>query len=78
MKEMIAAAVTEALKSSTAKAENDATVDQQFQEYIVALVDSAKKTKGNDVTALATAQASSATATPPAVSLNAILGCMKK
>jgi hypothetical protein len=77
MKSMIAAAVTEALKKDTAQAQNDATVDQQFQEYIAALVDSAKKQKNNTTTT--TAQASSTTvAPPPAVSLNSILGRMKK
>jgi hypothetical protein len=77
MKSMIAAAVTEALKKDTAQAQNDATVDQQFQEYIAALVDSAKKQKNN--TGTTPAQASSTTvAPPPAVSLNSILGQMKK
>jgi hypothetical protein len=76
MKTMIAAAVSDALKSSSAKAENDAAV-KQLQEYIAALVDSAKKPTGRAATT-PPVQASSTTAAPPAVSLNTTLGRIKK
>jgi hypothetical protein len=71
MKSMIAAAVAEALTSSTAKAESDATADKQFQDYIAALVDSAAKKPAKS------AQASATVATLPAVSINAIFGRIK-
>jgi hypothetical protein len=79
MKTMIAAAVSDALKTSSAKAENDAAVDKQLQEYIAALVDSAKKPTGRAAAvSIPPAQASSTTAAPTAVSLNAILGRIKE
>jgi hypothetical protein len=81
MKVMIAEAVASAVKTNTDKATVDASVDKEFQDYIVSLVEKATGAK-KKVTISTPAQASSTSAsvptTPPAVTLNSILGRIKK
>jgi hypothetical protein len=81
MKVMIAEAVASAVKTNTEKATVDASVDKEFQDYIVSLVEKATGAK-KKVSISTPAQASSTSAsvpTPaPAVTLNSILGRIKK
>jgi hypothetical protein len=81
MKVTIAEAVASAVKTNTDKATADVSVDKEFQDYIVSLVEKATEAK-KKVTISTPAQASSTSAsiptTPPAVTLNSILGRIKK
>jgi hypothetical protein len=76
MKTMIAAAVASAIQSNSEKAATDASLYNDFKNYVVSLLDASKGKKNVG------AQASSATADPsavhPAVTLNSILGRLKK
>ena len=79
MKSMIAEAVATAIKTTSDKATVDASVDQQFQEYVISPVNSASKKKKVTITNPPSAEASSTTAqAPPAVTLNSILGRIHK
>lgn len=66
-KSMVAAAVAEAIKTKKDKDEGDATADQQLKDYIVSVVQSAAKGKTTNITP-----------PTPAVTINSILGRLKK
>ena len=82
MKVMIAEAVATAIQTKSDKVATNASVDQDFQDYIVSLVEKASAMKKKVAFGSVSAQASSTTVnpppTPPAVTLNSILGCLKK
>ena len=82
MKVMIAEAVATAIQTKSDKVATNASVDQDFQDYIVSLVEKASATKKKVAFGSVSALASSTTVdpppTPPAVTLNSILGRLKK
>lgn len=78
MKVLIAEAVATAIQSKSDKAATDASVDNDFKNYIVSLLAASDPKKKVSLGA----QASSATvdppSAPPAITLNSILGRLKK